>query len=124
VLQGGNVKVTGLPASLLPDLKWFLRTAYEQYGLLTCISLWSHDILAVRRENSVGNRARALQMMTDDASTDAYINNALLPMIEGLREPMRPGGPTYLDAVISWDVLNEPEGVSRHWRLYKVRGCL
>lgn len=95
--------VTGLPASFLDDLKWLLRTAYDKYGILVCVSLWSHDILAVRRWNSVANRARAVQMVSDDAATAAYISNALLPMLAALGEQMRPGGPTYLDAVISWD---------------------
>lgn len=93
----------------------------------TCLSLsCSHDILAVRRWNSVANRARAVNMMTNDNATAAYIENALLPMLAALKEPIRPGGPTYLDAVVSWDVLNEPEGVSSHWRLYKVGagGCV
>jgi hypothetical protein len=96
--------VSGLPAGLLDDLKWLLRTAYDTHGLAVCVSLWSHDILAVRRWNSVANRARAVHMMSDDAATSAYVDNALLPMIAALREPIRrPGGPTYLDAVISWD---------------------
>jgi hypothetical protein len=84
------------------------------------VLLCSHDILAVRRWNIVANRARAVNMMTNDTATAAYINNALLPMLAALKEPIRPGGPTYLDAVVSWDVLNEPEGLSQHWRLYKV----
>jgi hypothetical protein len=102
-VQGGKTVVTGLPAGFVDDLKWLLRTAYDKHGILVCVSLWSHDILAVRRWNSVANRARAVEMMSDDASTAAYITNALLPMLSALGEEMRPGGPTYLDAVISWD---------------------
>lgn len=95
--------VSSLPAGLVDDLKWLLRTAYDKHGLAVCVSLWSHDILSVRRWNSVANRARAMHMMSNDNATAAYVDNALLPMIAALREPMRPGGPTYLDAVISWD---------------------
>jgi hypothetical protein len=101
--QGNQTVVTGLPAGFIDDLKWLLRNAYDKHGILVCVSLWSHDILAVRRLNSVANRARAVEMMSDDAATAAYINNALLPMLSALDEPMRPGGPTYLEAVISWD---------------------
>lgn len=109
----------------MDDLKWLLRTAYLQHGLLVCISLWSHDILAVRRFNSVANRARAVHMMTDDAATAAYINAALLPMIKGLQDDaMSPGGAPYTDAVLAWEVMNEPEGVSLYWRLYKVGVCV
>jgi hypothetical protein len=122
--QGGSGRtvVTGLPAGFIADLQWLLRTAYLQHGLLVAVSLWSHDILAVRRGNSVTNRARAVLMMTDDGAAAAYVDNALLPMLAALRQPMAgAGGATYLDAVLAWEVLNEPEGVSRHWRLYKVR---
>jgi len=59
--------------------------------------------------------------MTNDDATAAYINTALLPMLSALKEPMWPAGPPYLDAVVAWEVLNEPEGISRYWRLYKVR---
>lgn len=118
--QGNHTVATGLPPGFLQDLKWVLRTAYETHGLLVSVSLWSHDILAVRRLNSVANRARAILMMTDDNATAAYVNTALLPMLRSLKEPMWPAGPPYLDAVVAWEVLNEPEGISRYWRLYKV----
>lgn len=120
----GRTVVTGVSPALIEDLKWLLRTAYVQHRLLLCISLWSHDILSVRRLNSETNRARAVLMMTDDAATSAYINNALLPMLEALKAPIGYAGGSYLDAVVAWEVLNEPEGISHFWRLYKVRGTV
>ena len=110
--------VTGLPAGLIDDLKWLIKTAYGEYGLLVNLTLWSHDILAVRRLNPVENRDRAITMMTEDWATQKYIDNALVPMINALKSPMDPGGETYLDGVLSWEVLNEPEGLAKHWRLY------
>jgi hypothetical protein len=100
----GRSLVTGLPLGFMADLQWLLATAYDKHGLLVTVSLWSHDILAVRRGNGVGNRARAVLLMSDDAATDAYIQRALLPMLMGLDARMRPGGPSYLDAVVAWEV--------------------
>jgi hypothetical protein len=112
--------VSGLPSGFLQDLKWLLSTAYLQHGLLLSISLWSHDILAVRRSNPESHRARAILMMSDDRATDAYVGNALLPMLKALKEEMVPGGPRFLNAVPVFEVVNEPEGMSHFWRLYKV----
>jgi hypothetical protein len=113
--------VQGLPAGFLQDLKWLLATAYQQHGLLLSISLWSHDMLAVRRNNPESHRARAIHMISDDRATNAYIGNALVPMLQALQQRMVPGGGRYLDAVLAFEVINEPEGMSRYWRLYKVR---
>lgn len=120
----GQPMVLGLPAGFMTDLKWLLSTAYQQHGLLFSISLWSHDVLAVRRLNPEPHRARAILMMSNDRATDAYIGNALLPMIKGLQARMQPGGPRFIDAVLAFEVLNEPEGMSHFWRLYKVRFTL
>jgi hypothetical protein len=60
-------------------------------------------------------------MMSDDRATNAYLGNALVPMLQALPEPMVPGGPRFLDAVLAFEIINEPEGMSRFWRLYKVR---
>jgi hypothetical protein len=116
--------VLGLPPGFLEDLKWLLSTAYQQHGLLLSISLWSHDILAVRRLNPESHRARAIYMMSDDRATNAYLGNALVPMLQALQEPMAPGGPRYLDAVLAFEIINEPEGMSKFWRLYKVSNSL
>ncbi|WIA16053.1 hypothetical protein OEZ85_012780 [Tetradesmus obliquus] len=115
----GQPMVLGLPSGFMADLKWLLSTAYQQHGLLLSISLWSHDVLAVRRLNPEPHRTRAILMMSNNRATDAYIGNALLPMIKGLQERMQPGGPRFLDAVVAFEVLNEPEGMSHFWRLYK-----
>lgn len=112
--------VLGFPPGFLEDFKWLLSTAYQQHGLLLSVSLWSHDVLAVRRNNPQPHRARAILMMADDRAADAYLGNALVPMLQALKEQMAPGGPRFLDAVLAFEVLNEPEGMSRYWRLYKV----
>jgi len=115
----GQTVVSGLPEDLVDDLKWLIKTAYLEYGLLVNVTLWSHDILAVRRMNPVENRARAMAMMESDLGTDKYIHNALIPMLRALKQPLSPRTrQTYLDGVLSWEIFNEPEGIAKHWRLY------
>ncbi len=117
-LKGDQPHVTGLPDGLVDDLKWLVQTAYKDYGLLANITLWSHDVLAVRREHSVSSRDRVLHLMTDEAAMQDYIDKALTPLIRGLSEKMPGSSESYKDGVLSWEVFNEPEGVSKYWRIY------
>jgi len=111
-------QVSGLPAGLIDDLKWLVQTAYRDYGLLANITLWSHDVLAVRREHSVASRNQVVHMIEDEQALQAYIDRALTPMLKAMQEKMPGSTQTYNDGVMSWEVFNEPEGVSRYWRLY------
>ncbi|MCX6127764.1 MAG: hypothetical protein NTX25_01710 [Proteobacteria bacterium] len=111
-------RVSGLPAGLLDDLKWLVGTAYQDYGLLTNITLWSHDVLAVRREHGVASRDRVLHLMTDDSALQDYIDKALTPMVRGMQEKIPGSQHSYSDGILSWEVFNEPEGVSQALRLY------
>ncbi|MCX6131461.1 MAG: hypothetical protein NTX25_20670, partial [Proteobacteria bacterium] len=115
---GEEALVSGLPAGLIEDLQWMIRTAYQDYGLLVDINLWSHDVLAVRREHGVSSRDRVVHMITDDAATEAYIDKALKPLVQSLLQKMPNSNESYADGVLSWEVFNEPEGVSSYWRLY------
>jgi hypothetical protein len=110
--------VKGLSPQLIEDLKWIIRTAYQEYGLLINLNLWSHDILAVRREHSLSSRNRVVHMINDEAATQAYIENALIPLVQAMEEKLPRSKLSYKDAILSWEVFNEPEGVSSHWRLY------
>jgi hypothetical protein len=113
-----NGQVSGLPAGLIEDLQWMIQTAYRDYGLLANITLWSHDVLAVRREHQVGSRDQVVRMIEDEKAMQAYINNALTPMLQAMQKKMPGSNQTYNDGVLSWEVFNEPEGVSTFWRLY------
>ena len=105
--------VTGLSLDTVNDLKWFLQAAYDR-GLAVVLSLWSHDILAVRATNPTANRDRALRMIDDPVALDAYIRRALVPLLQDLGGSGLKGGPpgaTMLDAVWAWETMNEPEGM-------------
>lgn len=110
--------VNGLPKGTIEDLQWMIRTAYQEYGLLININLWSHDVLAVRREHDVASRDRVLNVFNSDAGLDAYIEKALKPLLAAMDQSMPGSSEPYKNAILSWEVFNEPEGVSKHWRLY------
>ena len=82
----------------ISDLKQILDSAWAHHvGLLLC--LWSHDMLATSLSQTILDRNKKL--LTDTTAIRAYINNALVPMVEGVK-----GHP----AIIAWEIFNEPEG--------------
>ncbi len=114
----GNALVEGLPEGMIEDLQWLVGTAYKEYGLLVNITLWSHDILGVRREHSVSSRDRVLKLFSDDKVLQSYIDKALTPMLRAMQAKIPGSDHSYSDGILSWEVFNEPEGVAEYWRLY------
>ncbi len=113
-----EASVSGLPAGTIEDLQWLVRTAYQDYGLLININLWSHDVLGVRSGHPIESRDRVVRIFNDDAALQQYIDKALTPLVKAMDQKMPGTNETYKDAILSWEVFNEPEGVAKHWRLY------
>jgi hypothetical protein len=98
---GGTVIGPGTNATA--DLKRILDMAWQRrIGLVLC--LWSFDMMVISNGATVTNRSEL--MLTDTAYTHAYINNALIPMVNGVRG--HPG-------IIAWEVFNEAEGMSNEF---------
>jgi len=77
-----------------------LDIAYDHnMGLILC--LWSFDMLRSSNSDEVKNRNRL--MLTDSMYMQAYINNALIPILETVGDH---------PAVICWEIFNEPEGMT------------
>ena len=95
-----NGMVTSPGVGAIDDLKKILDLAEQNdLGLMLC--LWSHDMLRSSKSTLIKNRNKKLLM--DTAATSAYINNALIPMVEAVK-----GHP----AILAWEIFNENEGIS------------
>ncbi|MBN2424743.1 MAG: discoidin domain-containing protein [Calditrichaceae bacterium] len=95
-------KVSGLTTEI-ENIRRILDLAYER-KMLICLSLWSHDMLTDGGQNLDDIEA----MLEDSASAHAYVENALIPLVQGLKG--HPG-------IACWEIFNEPEGmlVSTGW---------
>jgi len=101
-LYGEDGRVIGLGESDIRNLQRAAALAYER-GILLMPTLWSHDML--NEQGNVPTAANKL-MIEDPAYTQAYIEHALIPLVEGLR-----GYP----GIVAWEIFNEPEGTTREY---------
>ena len=100
--------VTGMPESALNNLELALDIAAE-HGLVVSLCLWAHGMLAYTdsgdQSSATGNarRAKNKKILTDEEGTMAYINNALIPMVNKVKNHT---------AILCWEIFNEPEGMT------------
>lgn len=97
--------VTGLKASTIANMKKALDIA-EEYGVMVSMCLFSHNLMEPNQWGIYANEKldfTANQTLFEDAGTTAFINNALIPVVEAIGDH---------NALMSWEVFNEPEGMT------------
>lgn len=97
--------VTGLKASTIANMKKALDIA-EEYGVMVSMCLFSHNLMEPNQWGIYANKKldfTANQTLFEDAGTKAFIDNALIPVVEAIGDH---------NALMSWEVFNEPEGMT------------
>ena len=99
-----NGFVTGPGPVAIQNLKQILALAHQyNIGLILC--LWSHD-MQNQSEMDTMHLHRNARLLNDTAYTNAYIRNALIPMVDSVK-----GNP----AIAAWEIFNEPEGITNEF---------
>ena len=100
-----NGYVSGPGTNTIEYLQEILSVAAQDHiGLQLC--LWSFGMLATDQGLTPAEITENTNLLIDTVYTNAYIRNCLIPMVEAVK-----GNP----AVLSWEVFNEPEGMSNEF---------
>jgi hypothetical protein len=100
VFNPSNDLVAPNPNFFATDLIAILDLAASK-GLKVQICLWSFDMLKGTQWNV--NAARNKKILTDNTHLQAYLNNALIPLVNAVGT--HPG-------LYAWEIFNEPEGMT------------
>ena len=99
--------VNGPGAGDIGNMKKALDLAYER-DIMISMCLWSFDMLQPQGQDQ--QRMKAL--IENKSITQTYIDNALFPILEAVGEH---------PAVMTWEVFNEPEGMTEEFGWTPVR---
>ena len=92
-----NGMCTGIQPEALEAVKKALDLALER-GIVVDLVLFTHNLFKTNAGEN--NYQRNYDLVTDPVYTQAYIDNALIPMVEHVK-----GHP----ALMAWEIMNEPE---------------
>lgn len=95
--------VVGPGVGAIEDLRNILDVAYRN-NVTLMLCLWSFDMLRISHGQTVTDRAFAI--LTEPNKRQLYLENALVPMVEALREH---------PAILAWEIFNEAEGMSEEF---------
>ncbi len=95
---GSDGRVSGLAPETIPIMHSVLDLALAR-GIMVSLCLWSFDMLQEQGQDLAVTRA----VLEDSLSTAAYLENALIPMVESLIDH---------PAIMTWEIFNEAEGMT------------
>lgn len=103
-----NDLVTGIDETALDNLALAMDIAAAK-GVVVSLCLWAHGMMNTddgdKGTIQAINRVRRNKLLlTDSVATQRYIDNALIPMVEKLKNHT---------AILCWEIFNEPEGMTK-----------
>ena len=98
--QWTGYQISGISDTELNNLEKALDLAADR-NIVISLCLWSFDML--QPNAGTENYERNKNFLNNLSATNSYINNALIPMVEKVKEH---------EAILCWEIFNEPEGMS------------
>ena len=97
----GDGFVEGINFETIQGMKQVLDMAYDR-GIVISMCLWSFDLL----QNQNQDRTAMKLLLENPDNIQSYVDNALIPVLEILGDH---------PAVMTWEIFNEPEGMTRQF---------